>query len=194
VYNSNPFGRLMISDDGTMWRPWRNADGDNTLFRTGRDICVYRDPNSSRWYAYYCGHSVNKAGRKHGAMVARTASRLIGPWSEEPITVRSSGNPESPFVLDYKGKYYLFQQTTVFMSDTPTSFEGQPIHHLTGLWYGGKYAPEIIVHDGQYYFAGYNRGLHIAKLKWTIKSHEEIQAWRETTYRNIQEERARHKK
>ncbi len=194
VYNSNPNGRLMISPDGREWKPWQSARGDNVLFPSGRDICAYRDPKSGTWYAYFCGHVEEPDGTRRGAMVARTAKTLTGPWSEEVLVVRRKGNPESPFVLDYQGKYYLFQQTTVYASDTPERFEGGPITHLTGIWYGGKYAPEVVVHEGQYYFAGYSRGLHVAKMKWVQRSAAEIQRWRDTEWKALLEERTRHRR
>jgi hypothetical protein len=36
---------------------------------------------------------------------------------------------------------------------------------MTGIWYGGKWAPEVISHNGEDYLAGYGRGLWVAKLK-----------------------------
>jgi hypothetical protein len=37
---------------------------------------------------------------------------------------------------------------------------------MTGIWYSGKWAPEVIAHNGEDYLAGYGRGLWVAKLKW----------------------------
>jgi hypothetical protein len=62
--------------------------------------------------------------------------------------------------------YYLFQQMDVFLSDGPDHFEGDPLTHMTGIWYGGKWAPEVVTDDGQDYLAGYGRGLWLARLDW----------------------------
>jgi len=52
------------------------------------------------------------------------------------------------------------------ISDRPTHFGGEPLTHMTGIWYGGKWAPEVISTGGEDYLAGYGRGLWVARLKW----------------------------
>jgi hypothetical protein len=47
----------------------------------------------------------------------------------------------------------------VFISDRPTHFGDEPLTHMTGIWYGGKWAPEVISNNGEDYLAGYGRGL-----------------------------------
>ena len=84
---------------------------------------------------------------------------------------------------------YLWQQMTVYVSDDPMNFNGSEIAHMTGIWYGGKYAPEVIEHEGQHYLAGYSRGIWLAKLKWMEKSADEITAWRKEWREYLERER-----
>jgi hypothetical protein len=90
------------------------------------------------------------------------------------------GNLESPFVVPFEGKYYLFVtrtgpaqtdyvRTMVFRSNDPARFEWDPITEIF------SHAPEI-VHDGDRWFitsAGWtanvgemSRGLLVAPLRW----------------------------
>ena len=59
---------------------------------------------------------------------------------------------------------------------------------MTGLWFEGKFAPEIAEKDGQWYVAGYSRGLYVAKFKWERKTPAEIAAWREKWQAYLREE------
>jgi len=194
-YNSGSGARAQVSDDGAGWKDrqgnWsvlRNTDGSDLLFPIGRDVCLFHDPPRNRWMAHYCGTAGDGASR-HGAMVARTAPSLRGPWSPEELLVRDGGNPESPCVLQYNGHYYLWQQMSVFASDTPERFAGPPIQHMTGLCYSGRYAPEIVVDHGQYYLAGYGGGVWVAKMKWISKTAAQIEQWRSTELARMQRER-----
>ncbi len=163
-YNSGP-ARAMYGKDGIQWQIFRNINDEEIIFPMGRDVMLFHDKTEQRWLAYYCGH-IEKDGKTEGAMVARTAPKLEGPWSEDEMVVREEGNPESPFVVKRGKNYYLFQQMSVFLSDTPDAFPGKPLTHMTGIWYNGKWAPEVITSDGQDYLAGYGRGLWLAKLQW----------------------------
>jgi hypothetical protein len=176
-YNSRG-ARCLISEDGIAWEQHRDVAGRTKFFDMGRDVNVFRDEPHHRRIAYYCGTVEGPEG-KRGAMVARTAPALEGPWSEEETAVRTEGNPESPFVLLYEGKYYLWQQMSVYASDDPLRFDGAPlVAHMTGLWFNGKFAPEIVEKDGQWYVAGYSRGLHVARFTWQKKTLDDIAVWR----------------
>jgi len=189
-YNSSG-ARCMISDDGIHWTQHKNTEGQTKFFDMGRDVCVFYDEPNSRWIAYYCGTVDGPQGRL-GAMVARTAPTPEGPWSQEETAVRTDGNPESPFVLLHEGKYYLWQQMSVYVSDDPLNFNGAPlVTQMTGVWFNGKYAPEIVEHDGQWYVAGYSRGLHVAKFTWENKTLDDIAAWREKWQAYLKEEEAK---
>jgi hypothetical protein len=48
---------------------------------------------------------------------------------------------------------------------------------MTGIWYGGKWAPEVITHEGQDYLAGYGRGLWLARLNWVEMTRSEADAY-----------------
>jgi len=132
----------MISDDGKNFTHHKNRDGDYKFFDMGRDVMLFHD--ADRWYAYYCGR------RMH----VRTAKKLEGPWSEQAVDISVTSNPESPFVAKYEGGYYLWSQKLVYYSKDPLDFSGPVIADMADT--GGKgYAPEIILHEGQYYFAAY---------------------------------------
>ncbi len=195
-YNSGGAARALVSGDGASWKlpdgSWSmltNTSGAIELFPMGRDVHLFHDTARDRWIAYFCG---NLPGSKHGAMVARTAPALEGPWSADEIPVRTEGNPESPFVVNRGGRYYLWQQMSVYVSETPERFEGKPIAHLTGIWFGGKWAPEVLEEDGQFYAAGYGGGIWLCKMKWVPKTPSEIEHWRETTLAALEAERAKH--
>jgi hypothetical protein len=173
-YNSGSDGaRAMVSDDGIDWQVFRNARGAESIFPMGRDVNLFHDVKRRRWQATYTG---SWPGGEGHAMVARTAAELAGPWSDPPLAVKTEGNPESPFLVRRGGRYYLFQQMQVFVSDTPTRFGGEPLTHMTGIWYGGKWAPEVITHEGRDYLAGYGRGLWLARLKWVEMTPPEAKA------------------
>jgi len=186
-YNSGK-ARCMISPDGRKWSPHVNTAGNQEFFPMGRDICVFHDSDRERWIAYYCG-TVNLNGERRGAMVARTAPSPEGPWSEKETAVRTVGNPESPFVIQRGQWYYLWQQMSVYRSDDPLDFDrAELIAHMTGIWYNGKWAPEVIEHQGQFYIAGYGRGIHVARLQWQKKTPHQIATWRENWAAYLAEE------
>lgn len=177
-YNTGGAARCMISDDGRDWRAHVNIDGEREFFRMGRDVCVFHDEPNDRWIAYYCGVA-EVAGERRGAMVARTAPAPEGPWSEEETPVRTDGNPESPFVVRRGPWYYLWQQMSVYRSNDPFDFNGaELVAHMTGIWYNGRWAPELFEHDGQWYVSGYGRGIHVARIVWREERPEEVAAWR----------------
>ena len=174
----NSYGaRCLVGDDGIHWKQHKNANGQTRFFDMGRDVHVFRDEPHHRWIAYYCGTLKGPDG-KRGAMVARTAPALEGPWSKEEPAVRTEGNPESPFVVLHQGRYYLWQQMSIYASADPLDFNSAPlVAHMTGLWFNGKFAPEIVEHEGQWYVGGYSRGIHIAKFVWEVRTLADIASW-----------------
>ncbi len=186
-YNSGP-AFCLISEDGTDWRPHRNLRGKRAFFQMGRDVCVFQDRANERWIASYCG-TAEVEGKRRGAMVARTAPRPEGPWSEEEIPVRTTGNPESPFVLKRGDHYYLWQQMSVYRSDDPLDFDQAPlVAHMTEIWYNGRWAPEVIEHEGRFYLAGYADGIHVAPMEWVEKTPQQVRAWRKEWKAYLEEE------
>jgi hypothetical protein len=173
-YNSGSDGaRAMVSDDGARWSVFTNTAGEESIFSMGRDVNLFHDVERDRWQATYTGEWPGGEGH---AMVCRTAPSLAGPWCDPPSAVRTEGNPESPFIIRRGRHYYLFQQMEVFISDRPTQFAGETLTHMTGIWYGGKWAPEVISHNGEDYLAGYGRGLWVAKLKWVEMTSSQAKA------------------
>ncbi|HEV7300341.1 MAG TPA: hypothetical protein VGN72_13320 [Tepidisphaeraceae bacterium] len=178
-YNSY-YAYCLISDDGTNWSQHKDVKGDTAFFRMGRDIYVMHDEDRKRWIAYYTGAYKDADGKRHDGMVARTAPTPEGPWSEDIIPVRTKGNPESPFVVKHDGRFYLWQQMSVYVSDDPLDFNDDEslIAHMTGKWFDGKYAPEVIRDGDDWYVTGYSRGIHLAKMRWVSKPESELAAWR----------------
>lgn len=186
-YNSAK-ARCMISDDGRRWSPHVNNEGSQEFFPMGRDVCVFHDAVNRRWIAYYCG-AATVDGESRGAMVARTAPTLEGPWSSAEILVRTVGNPESPYVIRRGDWYYLWQQMSVYRSADPLDFNGaELVAHMTGVWFNGKWAPEVIEHDGQWYVSGYGRGIHVARFDWVKKTPVQVAEWRKTWLDYLAEE------
>lgn len=167
----------MVSEDGINWERQPDYKGDLGFFDIGRDVLLFHDKDGTgKWYAYYTTNS----------MVQRRADNLLGPWSEEEYDIGNKGNPESPFVLKRDGKYYLWEQMHVFLSDNPEIFDGPqltytvtpPYEHYAHHKKRVVYAPEIIIdEDGQYYIAGYANGIYMAKLGWVERTPEDIRQW-----------------
>lgn len=59
---------------------------------------------------------------------------------------------------------------------------------MTGLWFNGRFAPEIVENGGQWYVAGYSRGLPVAKFRWERKTLVDIEAWRDQWNAYLREE------
>ena len=47
---------------------------------------------------------------------------------------------------------------------------------MTGIWFNGKWAPEVISNKGEDYLAGYGRGLWVARLKWVEMTSSQAKA------------------
>ena len=167
---------MMTSPDGKVFTDKWAPDGKPWLFPMGRDIHLLHDDDGS-WYAYYNGKVLkpNLDQQKYGVMVARKAATLDGPWSPDaPIGV--GGNAESPFVLKRGGRFYLWQQMDVYVSDRPDHFPVDPICDL-GHGRGGHYAPEIIRCGDRWYMAAYGRGLYMCRLRWEARDVAQIATW-----------------
>ncbi len=176
-YNSSG-ARCMTSPDGRDWKPDKDTAGGNVFFAMGRDVCLFHDEANERWIAYYCG-TATVDGKRKGAMMARTAPAPEGPWSKEESAVLTEGNPESPFVLKHGDYYYLWQQMHVYRSADPLNFNGALlVNQMTGTWYAGKYAPEIVRDGDDWYVAGYSRGIWVCRMKWVQKTPEQVAEWR----------------
>ena len=149
-------------------------------------------PHAGKWYGYYTCHP-NSQGMDclrttpdfktwtDSTVVAFGGQASTGPWSAEcPHVVRlgdndfylfrtqSYGNPEKGDIRK-RGP----ARTSVYFSTDPAMF---------GINQDARYflctlpvaAPEIILHEGQYYIAALNEGaldgIRIARLKWVRPS------------------------
>ncbi len=187
---------LATSQDGKNFQRWKGEDGRPILFNgpfiNTRDPMVFRE--HGLYYCYYMGHTdregvVMENGQPikkpyKSAIFCRTSSDRLH-WSE-PIMVSAGGTPaglsnwyggdaECPFVLQKDGFYYLFRNqrygennlNTQYASRNPFDFGVGHDTYMIGTL--PVAAPEIILHEGQYYVAALKPGLdgiRLAKLKW----------------------------
>jgi hypothetical protein len=179
------------SKDGKAFTRVVQPNGRTGMFSEGpaantRDIMLL--PHDGRWYAYYTCHP-NSQGMdclrtttdfkqwSDSKVVAFGGQASTGPWSAEcPHVVKlgdagfylfrtqSYGSPEKGDIRK-RGP----AKTSVYHSNDPAMF---------GINQDERYfsctlpvaAPEIILHEGQYYIAAINEGaldgIRIARLKW----------------------------
>jgi hypothetical protein len=132
-----------------------------------------------KYYCYYTGHLVDE---DLGADFCRT-SQDLRHWSK-PVKVAAGGraggtkySAECPHVVYRQdtGLYYLFRTqrygknniSSIYASPDPLDFGVNDDHFYVGTL--PVAAPEIVVHEGQYYIAALLpniKGIRIAKLKW----------------------------
>lgn len=174
---------VAASTDGKRFARQFNADGKTGLFGEGLGNNT-RDPMliaiDGLWHCYYTAYP-----NKQGAVYCRT-SRDARQWSEARIVAfggEAGTNPfsaECPFVVEVKPReYYLFRTqrygqdavTRVYHSHDPQAFGvNQDEKHLIGSL--PVAAPEIILHEGQWYIASLLpslKGIRIARLEWVAK-------------------------
>jgi hypothetical protein len=158
-YNSAG-AHLMTSHDGKQFERTPNHAGSYQHFPMGRDVYVLNNIDvDGKWYAYYTN---NKPG-----MAVKSATDLMGPWSEEEKQVLHHGFFESPFVQRYAGRYYLFAPCKVFVSRDPLDFDKPLLTNLYDENGSGKAAIEIVQDkQSEWYIAGYGKGVYIAPLEW----------------------------
>jgi hypothetical protein len=78
---------------------------------------------------------------------------------------------------------------SVYRSSDPLDFDdAELVAHMTGIWYNGRWAPEVVRADGQWYIAGYGRGIHVARFDWVAKTPEQVVQWRADWLRYLAEE------
>jgi hypothetical protein len=173
---------LASSTDGKHFTRVLNANGQPDLF-TGPYFNT-RDPMMFRfggiYVCYYTGS--NATAVNPGAVFCRTSANLID-WNESLMVCAGGSlgmpnNPfdsECPFVLERNGWFYLFRnqiygplaQNTQYASKNPFDFGiGSDKFKIGTLPVA---APEIVLHQGQYYIASLNPGLdgiRMARLRW----------------------------
>ncbi|MGH7946231.1 MAG: hypothetical protein ACREF9_14650, partial [Opitutaceae bacterium] len=176
---------LATSADGKTFTRFRNQRGQPDLF-TGplhqtRDAMVLKI--GDLYYCYYTGH--RKGETYQSAIFCRT-SHDLETWSE-PMMVSAGGvaatqtnwfggDAECPFVVQKDELFYLFRNqvygpkhlNTQYRSANPLSFGVGDDRYRIGTL--AVAAPEIVVHEGQYYIAALRadlKGIQIARMKWT---------------------------
>jgi hypothetical protein len=177
LFYNNENAHAMISDDGNNWEELVNDEGNKEFFEMGRDLMVFKDETDERWITYY-----TTGGKFPEFIGARTSKTLTGKWSEEKMVYDGWSNTrspiyrnefaESPFVVKFDKYYYLFSQLHVFISVDPMDFTAnEKIANLESHYYPHRaWAPEIIIHNGQYYISAYRPdGLWMAKLSWVSR-------------------------
>lgn len=166
--------------DGKSFTRRPGPDGRSGMFSEGKGSNA-RDPMviraSGRFHCYYTAHPGNRGAvycrisddlRLWGPsrIVARGGSAGDGPYSAEcPHVVRP--DPAGPFFLFRTQRYGQNAQTSVYASVDPLDFGIDDDRHLVARL--PVAAPEIILHDGQYYIACLMpdlKGIRLARLAW----------------------------
>ena len=173
---------MAVSQDGKSFQRRLRASGKTGMFSEGGNT---RDPMVLRaggvFHCYYTAHPGQK-----GADYCRT-SKDLQTWSDSRIVARAGSagdgpySAECPFVvhLPQAGRYYLFRtqryganaQASVYCSADPLDFGVVDDRYLACRL--PVAAPEIILHEGQWYIAALLpslKGIQIARLRWAAPS------------------------
>ncbi|MFY9342820.1 MAG: hypothetical protein WAT39_10045 [Planctomycetota bacterium] len=173
---------LAISDDGKTFSRVMNAARQPNLF--DGPYLGTRDPMMLRIGSLHVCYSMgsNIAAQYQSAIFARTSADLVH-WSE-PMMVSAGGiasvpstpfDAECPFVVERNGWYYMFRNqvygpaalNTQYASRNPFAFGvGDDRFRIGTLPVA---APEIVLHQGQYYLAALMPnldGIRITRMKW----------------------------
>jgi hypothetical protein len=174
---------LAVSTDGKTFERVQNANGQPDLFTgpyyNSRDPMMLRVGN--QWHCYYMG---SMPGVLYQSAIFCRTSYDFTAWSE-PMMVSAGGmasipptmfDAECPFVVERNGWYYLFRnqiygpnaQNTQYVSRNPLSFGVGDDRYRIGTM--PVAAPEIVLHQGQYYIAALMPnldGIRIARLRFT---------------------------
>jgi hypothetical protein len=172
---------LATSRDGKNFTRVLNDRGLAGMFTEGMGNNT-RDPMVIRigdlWHCYYTAYPDHK-----GAVFCRTSPDLKN-WSESKIVAfggRAGTGPwsaECPHVIYLEGYYYLFRtqrygpdaQTSVYRSEDPMNFGVENDKYFVCAL--PVAAPEIILHEGQYYIASLLpslKGIRVARLHWVTE-------------------------
>jgi len=137
-----------------------------------RDPMVMR--HQDHWILYYTATADPTGG--HHSVMAMTSNDLIR-WSDkktvflDPAIGKEAGPTESPFVVEHKGKYFLFvttnrgySKTAVYESDDP--FHWQPANRIGAF---RAHTAEVIQTPGKWFVsrAGWGQGgVWLAEFTW----------------------------
>jgi len=175
---------LAKSKDGKTFERVLNEKGEPDLFDgpypQSRDAMMLKI--GELFYCYYMGHE--KGAKYESAIFCRT-SHDLKQWSEAMMVSAGGvaatqcnwfgGDAECPFVVEKDGLYYMFRNqlygvpslNTQYASHNPLNFGVGHDEFRVGTL--AVAAPEIVLHEGQYYIAALLpslKGIQIARLKW----------------------------
>ncbi len=180
---------LATSKDGKNFTRQVRKNGRTGMFNEGKGEHA-RDPMilkvGKRFHCYYTAHSVRSPRKNHRGVNYCRISKDLRNWSEFKIVAEGSAYRKGPYCAEcphvvyhpQSKHYYLFNtqrygrnhHTTVFRSADPLNFGiNTQKYEVTTLQVA---APEIVLHEGQYYIASLLpslQGIHMAKLKWVEK-------------------------
>ncbi len=139
----------------------------------GRDPCIFR--HNEQWIMYY---TANRPAHEGNHVVMAVTSDDLVHWGDKRVVfthpgIGTVGGPtESPFVVERKGKFYLFvctntpyDNTAAYESDSPFEWE---IRNQVGDF--PAHAAEVIsLPNDEWYIsrAGWGKGgVYLAKLIW----------------------------
>jgi hypothetical protein len=173
-YNSSGVHRLR-SQDGKTFERVLNSEGKSLSHVGGRDPMVLKI--GDLYFCYSCVTTVSADNWYKSFIIVRTSPDLE-TWSDYTVVNeggRAGNGPvssESPFVVELDGLFYLFRATStdfktyVYRSDTPYHFGINDDSKLIAEF--PIKAPEIILHNGQYYISDLAdfRGIKLAPLRW----------------------------
>jgi sucrose-6-phosphate hydrolase SacC (GH32 family) len=112
-----------------------------------RDPMVIRDEENKHWIMYYTALYPVKDGLKNAVGIA-ISDDLIN-WKDAGIAVKDdrNGATESPFVVKRDGKYYIFMNDRISVSDDPVKGWSEPKPYSSPA---PGFAGEVILHKGKY--------------------------------------------
>lgn len=187
-----------VSRDGKNFERVIQADGKTGMFTEGpraqtRDVMLL--PYQGLWYAYYTGRTYDEDDNMLGKIWVRTTPDFEN-WSRSEVVSfggqsgTGNGSSECPHVVRLEpDHFFLFKtqtygrydrenddlrnrgapQTSVYYSQDPKMF-GIDQDDTYFLGHLEVAAPEIVLHEGQYYIfalkTGALDGLRCAKLNW----------------------------
>jgi hypothetical protein len=168
------FGSLRKASSTDMYH-WKKYELNPLFSDPGHSRDSYVMNYNGLWYYYDC--RVKSELDSTSCLAVRTSPDLVY-WSgpkivhEEPPFGHWGGNTESPFVVHYKGLFYLFicyssdyNKTLVYWSADPTNFPKE--NFVTTI---NAHAVEIIHTDNDKWYisnTGWDKkGLYLAKLDW----------------------------
>jgi hypothetical protein len=178
------------SKDGKNFQRLIRDNGNTGMFNEGvgehaRDPMILKV--GDRYHCYYTAHSMRSPETNHRGVNYCRISYDLRNWSPANIVAEGNAYFKGPYCaecphavyLPESKYYYLFntqgygrrQHTTVYRSDDPFRFGINDNTLEVAIL--PVAAPEIILHDGQYYIASLMpslKGIHIARLKWAPKS------------------------